>query len=118
MNAIRPEPGRQINWTKVPIDALVLLSAISDVIDHTLDALDRKIEMQAPRGSCESPTLRERKVVALAVSGLSNRQIGGDPGISKITVNAQRDTLIHGIGVASFADVVCASFRLLIIPKS
>jgi FixJ family two-component response regulator len=51
-------------------------------------------ELQALRARYESLRQREREVLALVVSGLQNKQIGGEPGVSEITVKAHRGKMI------------------------
>ena len=48
-------------------------------------------EMQELRDRYASLTAGERQVMALVVSGLLNKQVGGELGISVITVKAHRD---------------------------
>ena len=43
-----------------------------------------------PRERCASLSLREQQVMALVVSGLLNKQVGSELGISEITVKAHR----------------------------
>ena len=47
--------------------------------------------MQELRDRYASLTAGERQVMALVVSGLLNKQVGGELGISVITVKAHRD---------------------------
>jgi len=48
------------------------------------------VEMQELRDRYASLTPRERQVMALVVSGLLNKRVGGELGISEITVKAHR----------------------------
>ena len=49
---------------------------------------------------------RERQVMALVVSGLFNKQVGGELGISEITVKAHRGQVMRKMQAQSFADLV------------
>ena len=51
-------------------------------------------------------TPRERQVMALAVSGLMNKQIAGELGLSEITVKIHRGQAMRKMGAHSFADLV------------
>ena len=53
-------------------------------------ALDLEAELQALRDRYASLSRREREVMALVVTGLLNKQVGGELGISEITVKAHR----------------------------
>src|SRR6202163_4289626 len=68
----------------------VLLSAIRNAIERSKTALGHEAEIQALRDRYESLTRREREVMALVASGLLNKQVGGELGISEITVKAHR----------------------------
>jgi FixJ family two-component response regulator len=66
----------------------VLLDAIRGAIDHSRAALRLDSEMRLLRKRHESLSPREREVMALVVSGLLNKQVGAELGISEITVKA------------------------------
>ena len=68
--------------------------------------------MQALRDRYESLTRREREVMALVASGLLNKQVGGELGISEITVKAHRGQVMQKMKADSFADLVKMTARL------
>jgi FixJ family two-component response regulator len=51
-------------------------------------------------------TPRERQVMSLVVSGLMNKQVGGDLGVTEITVKAHRGSLMRKMGARSLAELV------------
>jgi FixJ family two-component response regulator len=55
---------------------------------------------------------RERQVMALVVSGLLNKQIGGELGISEITVKAHRGKVMQKMKADSLADLVRMDAKL------
>ena len=59
---------------------------------------------------------REREVMALVVSGLLNKQVGGELGISEITVKAHRGQVMRKMKAASLADLVTMAARLGLSP--
>ena len=63
---------------------------------------------------------RERQVMGLVVSGLLNKQVGGELGISEITVKAHRGQVMQKMKADSLADLVrmAARLRLAPVPKS
>jgi FixJ family two-component response regulator len=61
---------------------------------------------------------RERQVMVLVVSGLLNKQIGGELGISEITVKAHRGKVMQKMKADSLADLVKISTRLRLAPTA
>jgi DNA-binding NarL/FixJ family response regulator len=55
---------------------------------------------------------REREVMALVVSGLMNKQVGGELGISEITVKARRGQMMQKMKAKSLVDLVNMAARL------
>ena len=68
--------------------------------------------MRLLRKRYESLTPREREVMALVVSGLLNKQVGGELGISEITVKAHRGQVMRKMKADSLADLVTMAARL------
>ena len=60
----------------------------------------------------DSLTPREREVMALVVSGLLNKQVGGELGISEITVKAHRGQVMRKMKADSLPDLVTMAARL------
>jgi FixJ family two-component response regulator len=94
----------------------VLLNAIRGALERSRAALRRDSEMQVLKNCYESLTPREREVMALVVSGLLNKQIGGDLGISEITVKAHRGQVMRKMKAASLPDLVTMAARLGLKP--
>ena len=90
----------------------VLLSAIRHALDRSQSALGHEAEMQVLRDCYASLTPREREVMALVASGLLNKQVGGELGISEITVKAHRGQVMQKMKADSFADLVKKAARL------
>jgi FixJ family two-component response regulator len=68
--------------------------------------------MQVLRNCYASLTPREREVMALVVSGLLNKQVGGELGISEITVEAHRGKVMGKMKADSLASLVNMAARL------
>jgi FixJ family two-component response regulator len=108
-----------VEFLTKPFDGDVLLSAIQQAIDRSRTALGHEAEMRAVKQGYASLTRREQEVMALVVSGLLNKQVGGELGISEITVKAHRGKVMRKMGADSLADLVnmAARLRLASVPK-
>jgi FixJ family two-component response regulator len=101
-----------VEFLTKPFSDEVLLSAIRNAIERSKTALGHAAEMQALRDRYESLTRREREVMALVASGLLNKQVGGELGISEITVKAHRGQVMQKMEADSFAELVKMAARL------
>jgi FixJ family two-component response regulator len=97
-----------------PFSDSVLLSAIRDGLDRSRAALRREADMQPLRDRYASLSCRERQVMALVASGLLNKQVGGELGISEITVKAHRGKVMQKMQADSLADLVRMAAKLRI----
>jgi FixJ family two-component response regulator len=96
----------------------VLLSAIREALERSRTALRQETEMRALRNCHVSLSRREREVMALVVSGFLNKQVGGELGISEITVKAHRGQVMQKMKADSFADLVKMGARLSLAPAA
>ena len=90
----------------------VLLNAIRHALERSRAALVHEAGMQRLRDCYASLTPRECEVMALVVSGLLNKQVGGELGISEITVKAHRGHMMQKMKADSLADLVKMDARL------
>ena len=95
-----------------PFNDDALLNAIRDALDRSRTALRRASELQVVRDCYASLTAREREVMALVVSGLLNKQVGGELGISEVTVKAHRGQVMRKMQADSLPDLVTMAARL------
>src|SRR5579863_3334904 len=102
-----------VEFLTKPFSEDALLSAIRAALEQSRVALSREAEMRVLRDRYASLSCRERQVMALVVSGLLNKQIGGELGISEITVKAHRGKVMQKMQADSLAGLVrmAAKFR-------
>jgi FixJ family two-component response regulator len=89
-----------------------LSGAIREGLERSRVALHREMEIRELQNCYASLTRRERQVMALIVSGLLNKQVGGELGISEITVKAHRGQVMQKMKADSFAKLVIMATRL------
>jgi FixJ family two-component response regulator len=95
-----------------PFRSDLLVNAICQSLERSRLAFDREMELRDLRDCYVSLTPRERQVMALIVSGLLNKQVGGELGISEITVKAHRGQVMQKMKANSFADLVRMAAKL------
>jgi FixJ family two-component response regulator len=101
-----------VEFLTKPFGDEILLSAIRHALERSRTALAREAEMLGLRECYASLSPREREVMALVVSGLLNKQAGGELGISEITVKAHRGQVMQKMKADSLADLVRMAARL------
>jgi FixJ family two-component response regulator len=105
-----------IEFLTKPFREEVLLNAIRNALERSRTALGHEAEMRALRDAHGSLSRREREVMALVVSGLLNKQVGAELGISEITVKAHRGRVMRKMKANSLADLVTMAARLQLTP--
>jgi len=95
-----------IEFLTKPFDDDVMVSAIGQALERSRRALEREAKMQGLRQSYASLTPREREVMMLVAAGLLNKQVGGELGISEITVKAHRGQVMRKMKAESLPALV------------
>lgn len=90
-----------INFFVKPLSDEIVLGAIREGLERSRGARDREMEKRDLRRRHLSLTPREQQVMALVVSGLLNKQVGGELGISEITVKAHRGQVMQKMEATS-----------------
>ena len=90
----------------------VLVTAMREGIERSRGALGNEAEMQLLRDRYASLSRRELQVMTLVVSGLLNKLVGAEIGISEVTVKAHRGRVMKKMQAESLADLVKMSERL------
>jgi FixJ family two-component response regulator len=89
-----------------PFGDAVLLEAIRHALEQSRRALEHAAKIQALREKYDALTPREREVMMLVASGLLNKQVAGELGISEITVKAHRGQVMRKMKADSLPALV------------
>jgi FixJ family two-component response regulator len=95
-----------------PLNDEVLLGAVRQALERSRFVLAQDTEMRQLKNRYDSLTPREQQVMALVVSGLLNKQVGAELGISEITVKAHRGQVMQKMKADSLATLVKLAAKL------
>jgi FixJ family two-component response regulator len=101
-----------VEFLTKPLNNDALVSAIGKALERSRLALVQEAEIRELRARYASLTSREQQVMALVVSGLLNKQAGGELGISEITVKAHRGQVMQKMKASSLPDLVRMAAKL------
>jgi len=109
---VRAMKAGAMEFLTKPLTGAVLVSAIQRAIERSRAMIHDEDAMRQLRNCHASLSPRERQVMALVVSGLLNKQVGGELGISEITVKAHRGQVMRKMKADSLPDLVTQAARL------
>ena len=110
--SVRAMKAGAVEFLTKPFAADVLLDATRSAIERSRATLELDAGMRIVRDDYGSLTPREREVMALVVTGLLNKQVAGELGISEITVKAHRGQVMRKMQAGSLPDLVVMAARL------
>lgn len=113
---VRAMKAGAIEFLTKPFDDQTLVDALRNAIERSRATLDREEQLRELNHCYESLSAREREVMLLVVSGLLNKQVGAELGISEITVKAHRGHVMQKMKADSFAELVNMAAELGLSP--
>jgi len=104
-----------VEFLTKPFSDQILLNAIHNALRRSKALLDRDTEIRVLKARYTLLTAREREVMVLVVAGLPNKQVGGELGISEITVKAHRGSMMRKMEADSLPELVSMAARLRLV---
>ena len=110
--SVRAMKAGAVEFLTKPFDDTVLVDAIGQAVERSRVTLRLEADMLRLRNRYASLTTRERAVMTLVVTGLLNKQVAGELGISEVTVKTHRGHVMRKMKADSLPDLVTMAARL------
>jgi FixJ family two-component response regulator len=89
-----------------PVEAQALLDSVHEALRRSAIDLRKQIERSVVQQRAGTLTPRERQVLDGVVSGLLNKQIAAEFGVSEKTIKVHRGRVMHKMGAHTIAQLV------------
>jgi FixJ family two-component response regulator len=101
-----------IEFLMKPFQKEELLAAVHNGLERDRIRRDEMAEVSVLQSRVEQLTTREREVMDLVVTGLINKEIGAQLGLSEVTVKIHRSRVMQKMEASSLAELVRMSDKL------
>jgi len=105
-SSVRAMKGGAIDFLTKPFSDTELLKLVHTALRLDREARAKQAELERLERRYQSLTPREREVLPLVVGGLLNKQAAAHLGISEVTLQIHRTSVMKKMEADSFADLV------------
>jgi FixJ family two-component response regulator len=110
--SVRAMKASAVEFLTKPVSDQELLDAVHQALARSRASREAQAEQAELRRRYASLTPREREVLRLVVSGLLNKQVVGELGLSIVTVKLHRGHIMRKMGAGSLAELVKMTQKL------
>jgi FixJ family two-component response regulator len=95
-----------VDFLPKPFNSRELLKCVEQALHRSAEQRRRAAERNGARRLLDLLTPREFEVMQLVITGMLNKQVGGELGVAEKTVKVHRGRLMQKLGVTSVAELV------------
>jgi len=115
--SVRAIKAGAVDFLTKPFREADLMQAVKAAIESDIDARRKRTELSLLEHRLSLLTPREKEVLPLVVSGLLNKQIAAELGISEVTMQIHRGKIMKKMAADSLAELVRFA-ALLAVPMT
>src|SRR5881227_886720 len=95
-----------VDFLPKPFKPKQLLESVERALTRSVEQRRRESEKNHAGGLLEQLTRRQYEVMQLVITGMLNKQVGGELGMAEKTVKVHRGRVMRKLGVTSVAELV------------
>jgi FixJ family two-component response regulator len=114
--SVRAMKAGAVDFLAKPFRDQDMLDAVTLALERDRQRRQSDKQLSDVRAKFDTLTQRERQVMSLVATGLMNKQVAGELGLSEITVKIHRGQVMRKMGARSLADLVRMAELLGVYP--